>query len=70
MAASKPVDVPVAEPKAQQIGPGDPVEAPALSQMGDTFAERKKAREKAEKKAVSSSRAENKAVGSAESKRK
>jgi len=68
MAESKPVEIPSRESKATPLGPGDPVEAPAWSQMGGTFAERKKAREAAEKKAVSSARSENKAVGSSESK--
>jgi hypothetical protein len=62
MAKSKPVDVDLE--KATPVEPGDPVEAVAVTQMGATFAERQKAREKAEKKAVasSSSSVENKAA--------
>jgi len=65
---SKPVTAPVPEPKATPLEPGPPVEAPALSQMGATFAERAAARKKAEKRAVSGDDAENKAVSSSESK--
>lgn len=48
--------------KATPIGPGDPVEHPALSQMGGTFAERAAAAKKAEPKAVKADEAEDKAV--------
>ena len=50
--------------KATPLGPGDPVEHSALSQMGGTFAERKAAREKAEAKAVETDeeQVENKSV--------
>ena len=45
-----------------------PVEARALSVMGATFAERKKANEAVQKKAVSARSSENKSVSSADSK--
>lgn len=61
-----PVDVPAV--KATALEAGEPVEHEALSQMGATFAERKAAREKAEKRAVSSRSAENKAVKQSDSK--
>lgn len=54
--------------KAKPVEPGPPVDAPALSQMGSTFAERAAARKKLEKRAVSGDDAENKAVPSSESK--
>jgi hypothetical protein len=69
MPESKPVAVDVdPDAKPTPLEPGPPVEAPALSQMGATFAERAAARKKAEKRAVSGDDAENKAVSSSESK--
>ena len=67
MTENKPGDVDP-DVKAQPVAPGPPVEAPALSQMGSTFAERAAARAKLEKRAVSGDDAENKAVSSSESK--
>lgn len=56
------------QPKATRGDePKEPVEAPALSQMGGTFAERAKARESAEKR-IRSSSTEDKAVKKAASK--
>jgi len=52
--------------KATPVGPAEPVELPSV--MGATFAERAKARQAAEKKAVSSASAENKAVDGDEAK--
>lgn len=46
----------------------EPVEAVAVTQMGATFGERKKAREAAEKKAVKPAATENKAVKAASTK--
>jgi hypothetical protein len=69
MSDSKPVEIP-SRARAPEDGGGDPVEAPAWSQMGSTFKERAAAAKKAQKKAVSSDAAENKAVGSAETKRR
>jgi hypothetical protein len=54
--------------RATPLEPGEPVEMPAVSQMGGTFAERKAAREELDAKAVSGSKAENKSVDSSESK--
>lgn len=56
-------------PKATPVGPGEPVEADAVTQSGSTFAERAKAREAAEKRVTGAS-SENKAVKSAEAKKK
>ena len=69
MAENKPVDIDTT--KAKPIEPGEPVEVPALSQMGATFAERHAARLKLEKRAVKSDddQVEDKAVKSAESKK-
>jgi len=52
--------------KATPVAPAEPVELPSV--MGATFAERAKARQAAEKKAVSSASAENKAVDDGEAK--
>lgn len=43
---SEPVEIPS---KATPIGPGDPVEDIAVSQLGGTFAERAAARQKSER---------------------
>lgn len=59
MAQQKKVEAEVT-PRATPLEVGEPVEAPALSAMGTTFAERAKA--------MQSAGAENKAVGSSESK--
>lgn len=61
---SKPVDI----SKAAPVEAGEPVEAPALTQMGATFAERAAAAKKASTKAVKSEDAEDKAVKASESK--
>lgn len=61
------VDVPL---EGTPLEPGDPVEAPALSQMGGTFAERAKAREAAEKKQVSGASTEDKAVSTRKASKK
>lgn len=52
--------------KATPVAPAEPVELPSV--MGATFAERARARQAAEKKAVSSASAENKAVDDGETK--
>jgi hypothetical protein len=57
--------------KATPVGATEPVEEPALSQLGATFAERKAAREQSEKRVRSEDEGvEDKAVGSAEAKRR
>lgn len=56
------VEIPTRETKAETVVAGDPVEVPALSQAGGTFAERAKARKKAEGKAVHEDEVEDKAV--------
>lgn len=68
MAKEKALDIP--EGKAQPLGPGDPEEARALSQMGTTFAERAKAAKKTSSKAVDSDGAENKSVSSSRARTK
>ena len=52
--------------RATPVESAEPVEVPAI--MGATFAERAKAREAADRKAMSSSSAENKAVRGEETK--
>lgn len=81
--SDEPAEVTPRENRADQLEPGDPVEAPAVTQMGATFAERagkkapaaaKKAnttfadRAKASGKAVASSSAEDKSVKSSDAK--
>lgn len=55
------------EPKATPLEAGEPVEAPALSQMGGTFAERAAA-VKASAKSVKADDVEDKSVSSSETK--
>lgn len=58
-------------PKASPIEAGEPEEAPALSQLGTTFAERAKARAKVEKQVSSdSSEVEDKSVKKSAAKKK
>lgn len=67
MAAKKSAPVDTDLSRATPVEPGDPVEAPALTQMGGTFAERQAAR-KAAAKSVKSDAAEDKSVSSASTK--
>lgn len=67
MAEKKAVDVDRAT--ATPLEAGEPVEAPAVSQMGSTFAERAKAREKTAKQ-VKDADVEDKAIASSETKKR